>query len=67
MNLSCLTWASQVVLVVKSPPANAKDMGSIPGVGNGKPHQYSCLGNSMDRGSGLQSMGSHKSWTQLSY
>ena len=30
-----------------------------PGEGNGNPHQYSCLKNSMDRGvCGLQSMGS---------
>ena len=42
--------------VVKNPPANARDMGSIPemgrspAVGNGNPLQYSCLENSMDRG-----------------
>ena len=45
--------------VVKNLPANAgglSDVGSIPGVGrvpkgeNGNPLQYSCLGNSMDRG-----------------
>ena len=42
--------------MVKNPPANAGDMGSIPGSGispgggNGNPLQYSCLGNSMDRG-----------------
>ena len=51
--------ASQVALVVKSPPVNAgdiRDVGSIPGwgrspgVGNGYPLQYSCLENSMDRG-----------------
>ena len=42
--------------LVKNPPANAGDMGSIPwsgrssGEGNGSPLQYSCLGNSMDRG-----------------
>ena len=41
---------------VKNLPANAGDMGSIPGSGrslgegNGKPLQYSCLGNLMDRG-----------------
>ena len=35
--------------VVKNPPANAGDMGSIPGTGrspaerNGNPFQYSCL------------------------
>ena len=42
--------------MVKNPPANAGDMGSIPGSGispgggNGNPLQYSCLGNPMDRG-----------------
>ena len=42
--------------VVKNPPANVGDAGLIPqlrrtpGVGNGNPFQYSCLGNSMDRG-----------------
>ena len=45
--------------MVKNLPANAgdtRDLGSIPGlgrspgVGNGKPLQYSCLGNPMDRG-----------------
>ena len=51
--------ASQVVLVVKTLPADAGDMtdaGSIPGWGrspgggNGNPLQYSCWGNPMDRG-----------------
>ena len=47
--------ASQVGLVVKNLPANAGDVGSIPGSGrspgegNGNPLQYSCLENSMDR------------------
>ena len=50
---------SQVVLMVKNPPANVrgiKDVGSIPGSGrspgegNGNPLQYSCLKNPMDRG-----------------
>ena len=42
--------------VVKNPPANARDMSSIPesggspGGGNGNPLQYSCLENPMDRG-----------------
>ena len=42
--------------MVKNPPANAADVGSIPGLGrypgggNGKPLQYSCLGNPLDRG-----------------
>jgi len=42
--------------VVKNPPANAGDAGSIPGLGrssgggNGYALQYFCLENSMDRG-----------------
>ena len=41
--------------VVKNPPANARDMGLIPGLGrspgggHGNPLQYSCLGNFTDR------------------
>ena len=50
--------ASQVLLVVKNPPANAgdvRDMGSIPrlgrspGEGHDNPLQYSCLENPMGR------------------
>ena len=43
------------VSVVKNLLANAGDVGSIPvsgrspGGGHGNPHQYSCLGNPMDR------------------
>ena len=57
------TWmdlgVSQVVLVIKKPPANAgdiRDAGSNPGLsrspggGHGNPLQYSCLGNSIGRG-----------------
>ena len=50
------SWASQVALVVKNPPANAGDMGSIPGSGrspegeNSNPLQYFCLENPLDRG-----------------
>ena len=45
--------------MVKNPPANAEDAGNTgsipesersPGGGNGIPLQYSCLENSMDRG-----------------
>ena len=42
--------------MVKNPPANAEDVGLIPGsgrspeVGNGNPLQYSFLGNPRDRG-----------------
>ena len=53
------TWASQVLLVVKNPPANARDakdagsvsgLGRYPAIGKGNPLQYSCLENFMDRG-----------------
>ena len=43
----------------KNPPANAGDVGSIPGLGrssgegNGNPLQYSRLGNPIVRGAGL--------------
>ena len=59
--------------MLKNLPPNAgdaEDAGSIlelgrsPGEGNGNPHQYSCLGNPMDRGAwwatetvGLQRVG----------
>ena len=42
--------------VVKNPPANAGDIGSIPrsgrspGEGNDNPLQHFCLGNPIDRG-----------------
>ena len=57
--LRSISWASQVVLVVKNLPANSgdiRDAGSIPRSGrsprerHGNPLQYSCLGNPMDRG-----------------
>ena len=41
--------------VIKTPPVDAGDMGSIPGLGrysgegNGNPLQYTCLRNPMDR------------------
>ena len=47
-------------LVVKNLPANARDLGSIPGLGifpgegNKNPFQCSCQENSMDRGAVLQ-------------
>ena len=59
--------------VVKNPPADAGDAGSIPGLerspgeGNGYPLQYSCLENSMDRGAWQPTVhGVEKSQTQLS-
>ena len=68
-------WTSQVVLMVKNPPANTgdiRDAGSIPGSGrspggeNGYSLQYFCLENFMDRGAWWTTV--HrvaKSWTQL--
>ena len=75
--------ASQVVLVVKNPPAHAsdeRDAGSIPGLGRSprrghhNPLQYSCLENPMDRGAwrgksiGLHRIG-HKwsDWARIQY
>ena len=48
-----LSWVAQMV---KNPPANARDLGLIPGSvgapgeGNGYPLQEPCLKNPMDRG-----------------
>ena len=59
--------ASQVVLLVKNPPANAgnvRDSGSIPGLGrlpgggHGNPLQYSCLENPH----GQRSLASYSPW-----
>ena len=52
----CFLRTFQVVLLVKNLPANARDAGSIPGLGRspgrgcGNPPQYSCLENPRDRG-----------------
>ena len=49
----------KVELVVKNPPANTGDAGSVPelgrypGLGNGNQRQHSCLENSMDGGAWL--------------
>ena len=59
MNELSTQWVSQVVLMVKNPPANAgdvRDIGSIPGCGKipwsrkWQPTPVFCLDNSMDRG-----------------
>ena len=65
-----------MVPVVKNLPANAgdaRDAGSIPGsggspgVGNGKPPQYSCLGNFMNKGAWQATVnGAAHRWTPLS-
>ena len=58
--------------MVKNPPANAGDLGSIPGwgrsrgEGNGSPLQYSCLRNPKDRGAWWATVhGVPKSQTRL--
>ena len=60
--------------MVKNPPANAGDLGSIPGLGrspgegNGYPLQYSCLENFMDRGAWWATfMGLQKSDNSISH
>ena len=63
MNIETLIYTSKLGFpggsVVKNSPANAGDTGDFnsipetlrcPGVGNGNPFQYSCLGNPMDGG-----------------
>ena len=70
------TGASQVVLVVKSLPANAGDtrdtglipeLGRSPRKGNGYPLQYSYLDSSINRGAWQTRVpGATESWTQLS-
>ena len=66
--------------VVKNLPTSTGDTrdvcsipgsGKTPGVGNGKPLQYSCLENSMDRGAwwatvmGLQRVGQDRTHTYI--
>ena len=66
--------ASQVVLVVKNPPANARDkkdagsilgLGRAPGEGRGNPLQYSCLENAMDKSIELQRV--RHDWSDLAH
>ena len=69
------SWSPQVVLVVKSPAANAGDLRDVslisgsrrsPGGGQHNPLQYSCLENPMDRGAWRATVhGLAKSWTWL--
>ena len=52
--------------VVKTLPANAGDLGSVPGLGispkkgNSNPLQYSCLGNLVDRRASYSAWGHEK-------
>ena len=61
--------ASQVALVIKNPPASARDIrdarlipgsGWSPGEGNGNPFQYSCLENPIEEPGSLPSTGSRR-------
>ena len=68
---------SSVALVVKNPPANARDtwdkglilgLGRFPGGGYDNPLQYSCLENPMDRGAWCATIYRvTKSWTGLKW
>ena len=79
---SLLCWASSIQYsasgsfpggkLVKNPPANVRDLGSIPGLGrspgggHSNPFQYSCLENPMDRGAWRAKIQSvTKSWIWL--
>ena len=77
--ISLSIMSSQVVLVVKNPPAKAGDIkhsglipgsGRDPGEGHSNPFQYSCLENPMDRGAQRAMVyGSQRvkyNWKQLS-
>ena len=74
MGVKASTWASQELLVVKNPPANAgdRDVSSMPGSErspggrHGDPLQYFSLENSIDR-EAWQAMVHRvaKTWTQL--
>ena len=67
-----ILW-EECMAVVKNPPANAGDVGYIPGLGrspgegNGNLLQYSCLEDPLDRGAWRVTIhGVPKSQTQLS-
>ena len=72
LNLNIISLMAQLV---KNPPANAGDIrdmslipgsGRSPGEGNGNLLQYSCLENSMDRGTWWATIHRvSKHWTQL--
>ena len=68
--LVMLTWASQVMWVVKNLLANAghvRDEVSVPRGAHGNSVQYSCLENPMERGAWWAIVhGVAKSWTRLS-
>ena len=62
-----------MALVVKNPAADARDAGSIPGLGrssgegNANPLQYSCLEKPTDRGAWQATLhGAARNWAQLS-
>ena len=67
-----LKYTSLEINKKKNSPGNARDVGSIPGLGrspgvrNGTPLQYSCLGNPVDRGAWWAAVhGAAKSQIQL--
>ena len=56
LSFSTVNKATNQILLVKNPPTNEREVGSVsglgrsPGEGNGNSLLYPCLGNSMDRG-----------------
>ena len=76
MNKEAGFLGGSVVKILLANAGNAGDtgdsgsipgLGGSPGVGNGNPHQYSCLGNPMDRGAWWATVhGVAKSQTRLS-
>ena len=80
MHIYGIWRASQVVLMVKTPPVNAghiRDTGLIPGLGRSPggssgvgchPLQYACLENPVDRGAWWATVcGVTKSWTRVGH
>ena len=74
MEIFCIAQGAPGGSDGKECACNAQDLGSIPrseknpGEGNGKPLQYSCLENLMDRGAMRSPDRVHaisKSWTRL--
>ena len=54
-------------VAIVRPMSSIPGLGRYPGVGNGNPLQYSCLGNPMERGTWQATVpGVAKCWTQLS-
>ena len=69
LSFSAISWASQVALVVKNPPASAedvKDLSLIPGGGHSNSFEHSHLEKLMDREASWAAVYKDaKGWIQL--